>query len=324
VRLARVGMATVGASLGAFALLQAAPALAQYAEIRDLHLSDPVYRQQQSDLQRFYRLAVASDGALQLAFYQYEVTGDDDFLALAARFSLRPETLASLNGLDNPAALRPGSTLLVPNLQAIFVAEQPRTVLEEVMAAWRDDREADANKPGAMQAVVHLVGERRAFLVYPDELFHPIERAYFYRRLFRVPVAEAILSSGYGRRPSPITGNPQFHGGVDLAAPSGEPVLTAQQGVVVAVRSDEILGIHVRVRHAGEFETLYGHLAQAFVSVGDALAAGAPLGTVGSTGLTTGPHLHFEVRRGGQTIDPNQVLPQRITRDQSDVAPRGW
>lgn len=283
----------------------------QYAEIRELSLADPVFRQHQADLQRFYEAVANPRGNVSLAFYQYRVAEEDDFLSLAARFSLRPESLATLNGLDNPAALLPGMTLTIPNVQAVFVADSPRSVLEEVMSSWRATRREATTTPAAtMPAVVTGPAGAARFSVYIDELFHPIERAYFYRRLFRLPLADAVLSSRFGRRPSPFTGHPQFHGGIDLAAPAGGEVLSAQAGKIIAVRTDAVLGLHVVVGHAGGFETLYGHLSRVTTAIGSDVAAGAPLGTVGSSGQTTGPHLHFEVRRNGQRINPFDVLPR--------------
>ena len=286
--------------------------LLRYPEVRELSLADPVFRQHQSDLQQFYETIASPRGRVALSFYQYRVGPDDDFLSLAARFSLRPETLATLNGFDTPDALAPGSTVTIPNVQAVFVAAQPRSVLEEVMASWRATRSAE-EADGVVQvlpAVVTGAAGRTSFTVYIDELFHPIERAYFYRRLFRFPLADAVLSSRFGRRQSPITGRAHFHGGIDLAAPAGTQVLSAQAGAVVAVRTDALLGLHAVVRHTGGFETLYGHLQTVTIAVGNEVGAGDPLGTVGTSGQTTGPHLHFEVRRHGELIDPAHVLPQ--------------
>ena len=291
---------------------QAQSARSRYPEVRELTLVDPVFRQHQSDLQRFYQTVAGPPAPMALAFYQYRVGPNDDFLSLAARFNLRPETLATLNGLETPSALTPGVTVTIPNVQAVFVAKQPRSVLEEVMAAWRASRgDEDVSRPvRVMPAVVTGPAGSVRFSVYIDELFHPIERAYFYRRLFRLPLADAVLSSRFGRRQSPITGHPHFHGGIDLAAPEGTQVLSAQAGTVVAVSTDPMLGLHAVVAHAGNFETLYGHLRSVTVLAGAQIAAGASLGTVGNSGQTTGPHLHFEVRRNGERIDPSEVLPQ--------------
>ena len=94
------------------------------------------------------------------------------------------------------------------------------------------------------------------------------------------------------------------HTGIDLAAPRGTPVRTALDGVVHVVASATGYGLHVIVDHGGGLTTLYGHLDAVTVHDGDEVSAGDVIGVVGSTGNSTGPHLHFEVRRDGIAEDP--------------------
>jgi murein DD-endopeptidase MepM/ murein hydrolase activator NlpD len=94
-----------------------------------------------------------------------------------------------------------------------------------------------------------------------------------------------------------------FHSGIDLAAPEGTPVHAAAAGIArVAVGPG--YGIHVIVTHDARSQTLYGHLSAAVILTGQAVARGELIGLVGSTGLSTGPHLHFEVRVQGAPVDP--------------------
>jgi murein DD-endopeptidase MepM/ murein hydrolase activator NlpD len=94
-----------------------------------------------------------------------------------------------------------------------------------------------------------------------------------------------------------------FHSGIDLAAPAGTPVL-APGGGVARVGEGGACGIHVVLNHGGGIETLYCHLAGATVADGQQVGAGQRIGSVGSTGFSTGPHLHFEVHRDGRAEDP--------------------
>ena len=101
-----------------------------------------------------------------------------------------------------------------------------------------------------------------------------------------------------------------FHTGVDLAAPLGTPVLAAADGVVVAVGHGNVgYGNYVVIAHGGGIATLYGHLLQANVHIGDPLLRGQMLGLEGSTGFSTGPHVHFELRVNDQVVDPMPYLP---------------
>jgi murein DD-endopeptidase MepM/ murein hydrolase activator NlpD len=98
-----------------------------------------------------------------------------------------------------------------------------------------------------------------------------------------------------------------FHGGIDLAAPTGTPVHAAATGVAQVVDSAGY-GLHVLLRHDSRTQTLYGHLSSVEVATGDEVSRGQVLGKVGTTGNSTGPHLHFEVRRDGFPLDPRLWL----------------
>ena len=101
-----------------------------------------------------------------------------------------------------------------------------------------------------------------------------------------------------------------FHTGIDIAAPLGTPVMAAADGLVVAVgQGSSGYGNFVVIAHGGGVETLYGHLLQANVKVGDRVVRGEVIGLEGSTGFSTGPHLHFELRVNDQVIDPMPYLP---------------
>lgn len=129
------------------------------------------------------------------------------------------------------------------------------------------------------------------------------------------PLAAWALTQGYGctsfelEPAAPWCPSGHFHSGLDLAAPAGTEVHAAWSGVAHVVETATGYGLHVLVDHGGGVETLYGHLEAATVSDGAPVAAGQRIGLVGSTGLSTGPHLHFEVRRGGRAVDPTAWLP---------------
>jgi len=124
---------------------------------------------------------------------------------------------------------------------------------------------------------------------------------------FRMPV-QAQLSSGFGMRRDPITHEMQFHHGVDIAAPLGTKVHAAAAGSVVFSGFQNGYGNTVVVKHEDGFETRYAHMDKLFVNSGDSIQASQVLGTVGSTGRSTGFHLHFEISRDGTQIDPRALL----------------
>ncbi|MDQ6747513.1 MAG: M23 family metallopeptidase [Candidatus Dormibacteraeota bacterium] len=105
---------------------------------------------------------------------------------------------------------------------------------------------------------------------------------------------------------------PHFHFGIDLAAPLGAPVVAVADGQAEIFPPAGIgggYGVHIVVHHRGGLDTMYAHLADTAVGSGQQLGAGTLLGHEGSTGLSTGPHLHFEVREAGVAVDPVSVFP---------------
>ncbi len=124
--------------------------------------------------------------------------------------------------------------------------------------------------------------------------------------LLRTPVDGARISSRFGMRKHPILGYTRMHRGLDFAVPRGTPVYAAGDGIVEAAGRNRTLGWFVRIRHEGNYRTLYAHmqgLAKG-IAKNSRLKQGQVIGKVGSTGLSTGPHLHHEVWKGKEPIDP--------------------
>jgi murein DD-endopeptidase MepM/ murein hydrolase activator NlpD len=122
------------------------------------------------------------------------------------------------------------------------------------------------------------------------------------------PLAGASMSSRFGYRIDPFLRRPALHAGIDFAAAAGTTVRATAAGVVTIARRSGGYGKLVEIRHANGLATRYGHLSVIVVREGDRVAAGAPIGRVGSTGRSTGPHLHYETRRDGEPVDPRPFL----------------
>jgi len=117
-------------------------------------------------------------------------------------------------------------------------------------------------------------------------------------------VGGVVVSSRMGMRMNPVVGRVMFHAGADLAAPQGSPVRATATGVVERAGWSGGYGLLVALHHQDGYETRYAHLSQVSVETGQVIEKGQVIGFVGSTGRSTGPHLHYEVRRNGQVLDP--------------------
>jgi murein DD-endopeptidase MepM/ murein hydrolase activator NlpD len=119
-----------------------------------------------------------------------------------------------------------------------------------------------------------------------------------------LPLGSFRVSSPYGFRINPVTGAQQLHNGIDLAAPTGTPVYAVAPGTVRVSSYGDVNGNWIQVDHGGGVATAYLHLQARYATPGQVVAAGQQIGTVGSTGRSTGPHLHFMVYLNGSAVDP--------------------
>lgn len=122
------------------------------------------------------------------------------------------------------------------------------------------------------------------------------------------PVHAGYISSGFGRRKDPITGRIAIHSGLDFAAPRGTAIYAVGAGVVTFSGRRGAYGNMIEISHAGGYKTRYAHAHQLQVKKGDLVNKGEQIATVGSTGRSTGPHLHLEVYRNGMAINPARFL----------------
>lgn len=189
---------------------------------------------------------------------------------------------------------------------------QPGDSFDVLYESYRDDHGKIAKTGRILGALMTLSGKelRYYFFQPPGEA----EGDYFTPRgqsvrkaLLRTPIDGAKLTSGFGRRTHPILGYSIMHKGIDFGAAAGTPIQAAGSGTVMIAGMNKGYGNYVKLRHANGYATAYAHMSRMAVKPGQTVRQGQVIGYVGSTGLSTGPHLHYEVH-----INDHQVNPQSV------------
>lgn len=122
------------------------------------------------------------------------------------------------------------------------------------------------------------------------------------------PVEKGWISSDYGYRKDPFSGKKTFHHGLDIASKWGSPVFAVASGVVMEAKQKPGFGYYIEIVHADGLVTKYAHNSKLFVEPGDLIEKGDTIARVGSSGRSTGPHVHFEIARNGESINPSKYL----------------
>ncbi|MDR1127085.1 MAG: M23 family metallopeptidase [Treponema sp.] len=251
------------------------------------------------------RLVDPRSEAARLVIYEYKLGANRDLQNIAARCVVFESSIATLNRMTRRSEIADRDVLLLPTIPGLFVpcgADATQSELEKLML---NARMGDKN------AEIIMVRNEQ-FLFFPGKDFNATEKAFFLypmeKKGFSYPLRYFTVTSDFGIRRNPVTGNVNNHNGLDLAAPMGTQVFATQDGIVSETGNDTIYGNYVVVKHEGNWASLYGHLSRIEVVQSARIQAGDPVGRVGSTGQSTGPHLHFELRQNGKAQDPGKLL----------------
>ena len=126
---------------------------------------------------------------------------------------------------------------------------------------------------------------------------------------WKVPISYTKMTSAFGYREDPVYGGKRFHYGVDLAAPKGRPIYATRAGTVSIASYDSECGYYVQINHGDGFKSIYMHMTNYVVSRGQKVSQGQVIGYCGSTGKSTGPHLHFGISKNGSYVNPANYIP---------------
>lgn len=280
---------------------------AEYPLIERLDSSDIIFSQLESSLSEFYQAKAQDKEYPALQIYRYITKEEESIFSLSAKCNLTYESIASLNRIAHSQRIDRGITLLIPNIPGLFVPFEARNELEYLL------HETIENTENPSYPIVLNDGESRIpYHFMPGKRFTSQELSYFLGVFFHSPLPQGIgvLSSLYGQRRSPFTGELQFHYGIDIAADLGTDVLATRFGMVIKKGYDQIYGNYVLIEHSDNYKSFYGHLNYITVELNQKVKSGSIIGTIGSTGISTGPHLHFEIRNNDTPVDPLPLLPK--------------
>jgi murein DD-endopeptidase MepM/ murein hydrolase activator NlpD len=245
--------------------------------------------------------STASESVQLPPLRSYVVQPGDTIATIAEHFSLSVETIAQVNHLASADSLMLGQSLTLPPVDGSMVQVAAGERLAQLATQYRVD-------PAQVASINQLSGGDPL----PGQLFVPA--AAVQGPIARVePAAPAADGPRLVHFLWPTTGvitQPfwQYHPGIDIANVTGTPVVAADGGQVTFAGWGEY-GLYVEIDHGNGFTTVYGHLSQLQVKVGQQVRPGEGIGLMGSTGRSTGPHLHFEIREDGVPHDPMSFLP---------------
>ena len=233
----------------------------------------------------------------------YEVKRGDTLSTIASQYGVPADDLAFANGLGDDT-LNVGDKLLVPPGRGALYYVKPGDTIASVAAKFKVD-------PSAIMTYNRLYFEPEHFatdqLIFVPGADVPAVKRTQYGTLANIPAGQ--LPARIGGLSWPVNGviTQYFwwgHTGVDLAAPYGTTITSSADGVVVATGWVAVGGLRVCVQHAGGLQTCYYHTSAVFVSPGQAVTRGQPIAAIGMTGVTTGPHVHWELKVNGVAADP--------------------
>lgn len=252
----------------------------------------------------------ATGGIAELApepppgFLRHTLAPGETLSEVIARYDVTLRALVGANpDLSSLDRLPVGVELLIPPTEGLVVTYDGES-LGELLAAYDLDpvvvaRANDIRSPWDLQAgmLLFLPG------VTPEAAMERLARVRELENIYIWPV-HGRITSYFGRRNLGM-GTSGFHRGLDVGAPSGTPIVAARSGTVsFSGWSSRGYGYLVKIRHMGNEETWYAHQSVIYVGVGEYVEQGQVIGRVGSTGLSTGPHLHFELHKQGNALDP--------------------
>ena len=249
-----------------------------------------------------------SDGVIGVKYEEYTIGEGENLTTISRKIGVNLDTLVSVNKITNANKLKPGQKIIIPNRNGLLYTIKQNENIEDVASKY----DIQLNRILAFNKI-----DEMSDIEIGDDIFLPgakytlDERIEKFGQMFSLPVTVTRISSLFGYRVHPITKVRTKHTGVDIPGSLNTPVYAARKGKVIFAGYSGGYGNLVIVRHDKGYTTYYGHLNKITTKIGANVGVGVMIGRMGSTGNSTGSHLHFEVRRNGEALNPIDFIPIR-------------
>lgn len=256
-----------------------------------------------SEIKNIYLSAGGEEVVLTpVKFFDYQVSSGDSLWTIAKKFQVSVDSVysANINKIKNPHILTSGVVLRIPSNMGIVKDIKNLQDIDNLLNQFDID-ELSLLIANGVSAKEELLDKSEIFL--PNVELPQTEKLKAYGIAFGFP-ARGYISSRFGYRKDPFTGLRRFHTGLDISNVWGTPIYAAYDGVVTYVGEKGGYGLCIIISHPLGYSTLYGHLSSAYVKIGQRVSKGSKIGAMGSSGRSTGSHLHFEIRKFEKCLNP--------------------
>ncbi|MCX7919167.1 MAG: peptidoglycan DD-metalloendopeptidase family protein [bacterium] len=240
----------------------------------------------------------------KVVVYHHRISSGESIWSIAQKYGVTPQTILAENPSLDAHALQPGRIIKVPNQVGVFRTVTKNQSITSLAKTYRIKVE-DILLVNGLTSATEVKSGTRIFL--PGQKAIQIALGNQTGTGFRLPV-QGRITSRFGYRTHPMGGGARLHTGIDIAASYGATIVAAESGRVIESGWNGLLGKTVVIRHNRGYETIYGHCSFLLVRPGDYVKKGQPIARVGSSGLSTGPHVHFEVHRDGTPVNPLKFI----------------
>jgi len=238
-----------------------------------------------------------------LKIKNYKVKKGDSLFGLANKFNVSVDSIITLNDLKNAYYLTIGTILKIPNMSGILYKVKKGDSLSSISRKYNVAINSIADSNDLSSSTIHI----GMSLFIPGGTLSAWDRMAVIGEFFKKPT-KGRLTSKMGFRIDPFTGRVAYHPGIDIANKQGTAVYASQFGRVIFAGYKGNYGKTVVIVHPRGYSTLYAHLSRIIVKKGQAVKQGKKIGLMGSTGRSTGSHLHFEVHQKNKLTDPLKVV----------------